>query len=136
MADQLSEESLRHVEAGVATHRAVVELSEQRRARLEHYEQELKLLTIERDHLQMEVHDAHERMQVAQEVCEKAIAARVAYETLVLVIARTLTEFVPPTPPLNAHKPEEVERENKPTPPRGVYGASRFSGNPPENGRG
>lgn len=136
MADQLSEESLRHVEAGVATHRAVVELSEQRRARLEQYEQELKLLTIERDHLQLEVHDAHGRMERAEEEAKRALTARAAYETLVLVMARTLTEFVPPSPNLNAHRPEEVERENKPVPPRGVYGASRFSGTTPENGRG
>jgi hypothetical protein len=100
----LSDDSIRQIEAATAAHRAVVELSEARRQELEAIKEELKMTTMELDHLRLTSHDTQERLVRAEETARKSDAARVAYETLILSLAQLLTEFLPPQSPSFAHR--------------------------------
>lgn len=103
----LSQESMKLVEAGKAAHQAVVDLAEARRLKIEEQANELKLINLEVDRLRIDVHDMKIRMADLIKENQKSDAARVAYETFVILLARQITEFVPPSPPEYIHRREE-----------------------------
>jgi hypothetical protein len=103
----LSQESMKLVEAGKAAHQAVVDLAETRRLKIEEQANELKLINLEVDRLRIDVHDMKIRMADLIKENQKSDAARVAYETFVILLARQITEFVPPSPPEYVHRREE-----------------------------
>jgi len=103
----LNEESIRHVEAAAATHRAVVELAESRQKQITTLERELNMAHMEIDRLRLDVQDMRENLTKAKEERTEAVAQRVAYETFVALLARQLVEFTPPSPPLHVHRPKE-----------------------------
>ena len=115
--DDLTQESIKKVEAGAAAHQAVVDLAEHRRQKLEDTEKELKLVTMEVDRLRIDVHDLKGRLAATIMENQKLEAARTAYETLTVLIARQLTEFVPPVPPAYAHRHREVLGDGWDNPP-------------------
>jgi len=111
----LSQESIKLVEAGKVAHQAVLELAEARRIKIEGMETELKLTSLELDRVRLDVHDIKERLSAVILENQKAEAARVAYETFVILLARQITEFVPPVPPAYVHRqtPKEPTPEAK-----------------------
>lgn len=110
----LSQESIKLVEAGKVAHQAVVELAEARRLKIEEQEREIKLTSLELDRVRIDVHDMKERVAALILENQRADAARVAYETFVILLARQITEFVPPSPPAYIHRQPVAPKENTP----------------------
>lgn len=108
---ELTAASLKAVEQATAAHQALIDLAERRRHKLEETEQELKLVTMEVDRLRVDVHDLKARLDKIVNDNQRLSEARVAYETFVLLMARQLTEFVPPMPPDYAHRQYSLEGE-------------------------
>lgn len=104
----LSPESLAHVEAAAAAHRAALELAEVRRQRVEQLEQDLKLYTMELERAKLEVIDLKQARDEAYQRAKEAVEARVAYETLLRSVKGMLVEFVPVVPPAHSTRPIAV----------------------------
>lgn len=118
----LSEESIKHVEAGAAAHRKVVELAARLQEQLQKTEHDLKLANLDLDHLRIVNHDLTERLEIAEGVAGKAVEARIAYETLINLISHQLSEFVPVVPPSTAYREPSLSRKTADIPEAVLYG--------------
>jgi hypothetical protein len=107
MADDFKlpeDDSIQHFREAATAHRRALDLAEQRRSKLADTEEELRLLRTEHDRLQITVHDLRGQLAAAEVERTAAVAARVAYETFVIMLARQLGEFQPPEPPARTYR--------------------------------
>lgn len=108
---ELSEESLKHVEAGAAAHRAALEVNRALRDQLEHLKVELAKANADNDHLRIANHDLAMRLQVTEKEHRIEIANREAYWTTLEAVAALILNV--------KRKVDPAEPKEEPaTPPR------------------
>jgi regulator of replication initiation timing len=76
---ELSEDSLKHVEAGAAAYRAALEINRALRDQLDHVKVELARANTENDQLRIINHDLAEKLSVTEKILHAEIAKSSAY---------------------------------------------------------
>lgn len=87
MTYDLSEESLKHVEAGAAAHRAALEINRALRDQLDHVKVELARANTENDHLRLTNHDLAEKLLATEQLLHGEIAKSSAYWATIEAVA-------------------------------------------------
>jgi hypothetical protein len=106
---ELSEESLKHVEAGAAAHRAALEINRALRDQLDHLKLELARANTENDELRIVNHDLSAKLLATENILHAEIAKSAAYWATIEGVAAQI---------LHVKRRVDQDQEMPATPPR------------------
>lgn len=138
---ELSEESLRHVEAGAAAHRAALEINRAQRDQLEHLKVELAKANTENDHLRLANHDLTEKLAAVEEAWHDETVNRAEYWNTIQAVAALILNVKQRVDPAErqegrlepAQVPQDARNGDGGAVPRAFIPARHRLALPPEN---